>query len=273
MPESEDLKELLFRAAVKADALRAAGLKGLEVITRARQAGLEREHARLSRRLGAEHPRAMALAIRMEDGVARLGDLKVEIARAEMVAPKAGAAEWVLHGHVRWKDLSPAPGLTVALVDAQGQWVRTLGFACTDAAGYFRLRGTRGPAKAPGREAASAAPNQESPVFLRITNREGVLLHADPHPVSLTLGSVEYREIILDGEMCAPPPEPTPGKETRYLGNSATREIHDRENVKKNCQIDEILPDHRMYFRSQKEALRAGYDFCAHCFAKGQSKR
>jgi hypothetical protein len=273
MPESEDEKEVLSSAAAKVDALRATGLRGLGVITQARQAGLEREHARLLRVMGAEHPRARALAFRIEEGVSRLRDIQVEIARAEMVAPKAGAAEWVLHGHVRWKDLSPAPGLTVALVDAQGQWVRTPGFACTDAAGYFLLRGTRGTAKASGREAASAAPKQESSVYLQITNREGILLYADPQSVPLTLGRVDYREIILDGETCAPPPEPTPVKETRYLGNSATREIHDLEKVKKNCQTDEILLEHRVYFRSQEEALKAGYDYCAYCFPKGRSKR
>src|SRR5574341_889782 len=105
MAESDDFKEVLIRAAAKADALRAAGLKGLEGVTQARQAGLEREHGRLSRKLGAEHPRARALAVRMENGVARLRDLKVEIARAETVAPAVGADKWVLHGYVRRKDL------------------------------------------------------------------------------------------------------------------------------------------------------------------------
>lgn len=217
MPESEDFKEVLFRAAVKADALRAAGLKGLEGVTQARQAGLEREHARLSHKLGAEHPRARALAVRMEDGVARLRDLKVEIAQAETVAPMAGAAEWVLHGYVRWKDLSPAPDLTVALVDAQGQWVRALGFACTDARGYFQLVASIARAE-PAAEAAPLtvpAPPPKLEAHIRITDRNRLQLYRGEEAVPVSLGGVEYREIVLEGGAGGyPPPEedlPGPG--------------------------------------------------------------
>jgi hypothetical protein len=60
---------------------------------------------------------------------------------------------------------------------------------------------------------------------------------------------------------------------TRFLGNSHARELHDLENVKKQCQFDEIKPDHRVYFRTEREALAAGYDHCRYCFGKDKSKR
>ncbi len=215
MAESDDFKEVLIRAAVKADALRAAGLKGLEGVTQARQAGLEREYGRLSRKLGAEHPRTRALSVRMEDGVGRLRDLKVEIARAETVAPTVGADKWVLHGYVRWKDLTPAPDLTVALVDTKGQWLRALGFACTDARGYFQLvasiGGTEPAAKAGG--PAMAALSAKIEAHIRITDRKRVQLYRGEEALPVSPGGVEYREILLEGAAagCVAPEEEVPG--------------------------------------------------------------
>ena len=213
MPESDDFKDVLFNAAVKADALRAAGLQGLEGVTQARQAGLGREHSRLSRKLGAEHPRAKALAIRMEDGAVRLRDLTVEVARAETVAPRAEAGKWVLHGYVRKKDLSPAPDLTVALVDTQGQWLRALGFACTDARGYFQLVAT----VARAGSASASAPPSKIETHIRITDRHRVQLHRGEEAVPVSPGGVEYREIVLEGggAGCVAPEEEVPGSPPR----------------------------------------------------------
>jgi hypothetical protein len=61
--------------------------------------------------------------------------------------------------------------------------------------------------------------------------------------------------------------------QTRLLGNSHARELHDLENVKKQCQIDEIKPDHRVYFRSEREAVAAGYDYCRYCFGKKKKSK
>jgi hypothetical protein len=239
MAEPEDFKDALLRAAAKADALRAAGLKGLEGLTQARQAGLKREQGRLSQKLGAEHPRVRALAVRMEDGVARLRDLMVDIARAETVAPTAGAAEWVLHGYVRRKDLTPAPDLTVSLVDAQGQWIKALGFACTDARGYFQLVASLGGTEPPGKPEQPGKPElpgkpgpagkldpagkavlaPKLQAHVRITDRNRLQLYRGEEAVPISPGAVEYREIILeDGSAgCVAPeegevPSPTPGK-------------------------------------------------------------
>ena len=62
-------------------------------------------------------------------------------------------------------------------------------------------------------------------------------------------------------------------KKTRYLGNTSTHELHDLNNEKKNCRIDQIRFDHWIGFKTQKEATEAGYDFCAFCFGRDKSKR
>ena len=65
----------------------------------------------------------------------------------------------------------------------------------------------------------------------------------------------------------------TAAEKTRFLGNSHARELHDLENVKKQCHIGAIKPDHRVFFRTEREALAAGYDHCAFCFGKKKSRR
>jgi hypothetical protein len=207
MSEAEDVDELLFRTAVRADAMRAAGLRGLEDATRARQLGLEREHGRLSGALGATHPRTRAIAERIKDGTARVQHVAVEAARAETTAPRAEPSEWIFHGHVRGKDLKPAPDLTLTLVDASGRWVEALGSACTDAKGYFRIVVVVGTGK-PGasREPAASATPQPG-VHACLTDASRTRVYRGEELIAVQAGSVEYREIVLgqDDSDCAPP--------------------------------------------------------------------
>lgn len=69
------------------------------------------------------------------------------------------------------------------------------------------------------------------------------------------------------------PSESAPQIKTRYLGNSKAREVHDLKNAKRQCQVDKIPADHRVAFRTLREAVAAKYDYCAYCFGKKQSKR
>jgi hypothetical protein len=95
-----------------------------------------------------------------------------------------------------------------------------------------------------------------------------------------TLSQLRLLKADLSGG--APQPAPagatptraaTAAQPTRFLGNSHQRELHDLENTKKQCHIDDIKADHRVYFRSEREAVAAGYDYCRYCFGKQKSKR
>jgi hypothetical protein len=60
----------------------------------------------------------------------------------------------------------------------------------------------------------------------------------------------------------------------RYLANKSPskKEVHDLENEKTNCQIDEIIKaKNDKPYSSQKAANDDGYDNCAYCI--GDSKR
>ena len=199
----DDLDPVLLAAAAKADALRAAGLAGLSGVTEARQAALERERGRLAETLGRDHPRVQALGHRLEDGATRLRDLGVEIARAKTVMPQVGEAEWAVHGHVRHADRTAAPDVTVLLVDSAGRWQRPLGYACSDAEGYFRLvsKVERAPAASPALRA-----------YLRVIGPERRELYRGEEALAVTPRAVEYREIVLHdgGRGCASPEEDLP---------------------------------------------------------------
>lgn len=52
----------------------------------------------------------------------------------------------------------------------------------------------------------------------------------------------------------------------RYLGNVNTTEVHDLDNEKSLCQIDEIIKaGHDQPFQSLEAAHRAGYNNCHWC--------
>ena len=54
----------------------------------------------------------------------------------------------------------------------------------------------------------------------------------------------------------------------RYLANTSPtkREVHDLDNEKTKCQINEIIAaNHDKPYNSQQTANADGYDNCAHC--------
>ncbi len=60
----------------------------------------------------------------------------------------------------------------------------------------------------------------------------------------------------------------------KYCGNTNTTEVHDLENEKTNCQIDEIIrAGHTKAFNPDTltQAHSEGYDYCARCI--GGSRR
>lgn len=58
----------------------------------------------------------------------------------------------------------------------------------------------------------------------------------------------------------------------RYLANVRTREVHDLDNEKSQCQIDEIIrAGNEKPYESLRAAHNDGFDNCHYCI--GNSKR
>lgn len=169
-----------------ADAQRADQLEHLAVARQAKGKGLERERARLAKKLGADHPRVAAIADRLTANAGMRRDLSLEVARARTPIPTVDDTTWAFLGVVRDPDLQPVAGITVALYDARGRWVESLGYACTDDNGRFRI------------EAKNVAAFKE-PVFARASSADGTLLAVDENSLTPAGGAIDYREITLSG--------------------------------------------------------------------------
>lgn len=75
-------------------------------------------------------------------------------------------------------------------------------------------------------------------------------------------GTTLTRRLVID----LTPQGVEPGRfPARYLGNACERELHDLDNEKPQCQINEIARDRRYYFNTVAEAQAMGYDTCGHC--------
>lgn len=190
----EDVRREVDKNVGGADVKRGDKLEGLQTVRGAKAAGMLREHARLSRKLGADHPRVLGLAVKMETNRLLLRDLAVETVRARTDTPVADEGTWILHGYVRDQELQPVAYVTVAPYDRRGRWVERLGFACTREDGYFRLD-------------ASDLDDISAPVFIHVLNSQASHLYADTVPFTPAGGRVDSREIVLqaDAQACAPP--------------------------------------------------------------------
>jgi hypothetical protein len=211
----------------------------------------------------------------------------------------------VFHGFVSDGKLHPQKGLTVRMTIARdgGKGSNALS-ATTDADGYFRIllgrdadggRKTktpegdvelservtewlsRGNAKTDTHTTAAAAEatSDRSEVLARveILDANNNAIHEDPVPLVVNAGTA-YREYVIENKNSGHDrPGPAGNSATRFLGNSNSREVHDMQNIKKNCRIDQIAADYRVFFATEQEAVKARYDYCAYCFGKAKSKR
>jgi hypothetical protein len=213
-----DLKNVasnIERGIETADAERAKSLEHLQIVRNAKAKSLNREHDRLSAKYGAKHPRVVALKARIKLNDGLLSNLSTEIVRAKTEIPVVGETSWVLHGFVRDLNDKPLKGLTVAPYDSAnrtGNWVKHLGFACTNELGYFKI------------EAKDIKEGTQETVFLRVLNKEGATLFCDQQPNTPRPGGLDYREIRIGGDVveCAPPPPPTEAQKPWIVKGTVT---------------------------------------------------
>ena len=186
------------------DSARAEALEGLQQLSTAKINYLQRSRARLVDRLGAEDPRVLELNGVIASNQLRTRALKVEVDRASAGTVDADSRGWAVHGYVWNQDSVGQPNLTVATCDRDGQWVRSLGYACTDKKGYFKLSYRQSSEKGVDEMGTF---NKSPEIFIRVSDQKKNVLTTDERPLRLELGQVEYREIFLGGERasCQPP--------------------------------------------------------------------
>jgi beta-lactam-binding protein with PASTA domain len=196
----EEVDKAVTQQLASLDPQRAQAVAELHKVRIARAESFVREKQRLTLKYGPEDPRLAILdaKIRFNDGLTR--DLGFEAVRAGTEVPVVDKNSFVFHGFVRNCAGDPKPGLTVALYDGQGAWIRGMGYGCTDEHGYFKMQG------AGLSDAAGAAPVVAK---IRVYDKQ-TLLVTDAKPLPITPGKSEYRLIIVcDDGTCPPPPGDT----------------------------------------------------------------
>lgn len=193
-----DISQSLETSVTDADRLRANGLEGLHKMRRVKMKSQQRELARLSRKLGDDHPQVVALQQKITTNQVLIRNLDLERDRAQVEIPIANEETWILHGFVRDQELKNLSNLTVALYSQQGEWIESWGFACTNKKGYFKLVTTPNPDTL-----------QRMQVFIRVLDQQKKPLYIGQQALTPALGQVNYREIIIPSEpIVCPPPEP-----------------------------------------------------------------
>lgn len=189
----DQISQALQQNLPQLDVMRATVLDRMQLVRVARAASLTSEHARLSAKLGEDHPRVAELANRQAENDELIRALRVESERARVEVPEADAETWILHGFVFDDQMRGISGVTVALYDQSGEFVRALGFTSTSTNGSFRLD-------------ARNFQSVESPVFIHVLNAQGAHLHTDDVPLTPELGKVVYQEVIVTGAATNTPP-------------------------------------------------------------------
>ncbi|MCG8356013.1 MAG: hypothetical protein MI920_10605 [Kiloniellales bacterium] len=224
----DSIGEQFEKGVAGADSARAAEVQGFQRVRAAKATGMERARSRTAARLGEDHPRVAALDRKIDANRTLTRQLVFESERAVTETPKADPKGWSLHGHVRNADLTAAPGLTVALYDEKGQWLRELGHDCTDATGHFLLSYSvekddderkddkkKDPKEQRKVSVIARAATPKARFHVRVFSKKQEQLYQGPTDIAPAPGGVDYREIILGDEVC-PPPEPSdpPKKDT-----------------------------------------------------------
>ncbi len=178
---------------------RARGLERVKTIQDVKNGSLERESARLTKKYGEDHPRVQKIESRLTYNQSLMKDLAVEIDRSKAEVPAIDANTWMVHGRVLDETRIGIEGLTVSLFDEKGNWIKQMGYSCTDERGYFAITYST----------EEDEKQREQGLFLTVTDKEHCVLHREREPLYVRLGWIDYREIVIDdqGEVC-PPPEP-----------------------------------------------------------------
>jgi len=200
------VSETLEKTIVGLDQARAADLGEMSEVRVAKFNVLARDRVRLAAKLGATDPRVLAIDASLALHAQTVPGFASEIAISTAPQPRVDESSWVLHGLVLDASRKPIQGVTVALYQ-KDTWLQNLGFACTDANGYFVLM------------VQEALKIDRGPFSIDILRNEKIIFIA-PDPVTIRPGHVEFREIVIDaiantcpppsGNQPAPPAPPTP---------------------------------------------------------------
>ncbi|MDY6979976.1 MAG: hypothetical protein SV201_08850 [Pseudomonadota bacterium] len=244
-----------------------------------------RELRRLKNKLGEEHPRVRDLQRGLKRTAASLQDAEKTRDDINRKVPETEPGETLMHGKIKDELGKGVTGLSVVLHDQSGNELE-IDNVRTDKTGYFSTKISS--------EVMEQAKNTDWTFSVR--RDDGIVIYSHENNIKLApeknllinavvsrdkLRPVEVNERLKQpfNSQTKARRKPVPvnidalkSKGYVILGNKRSREIHDLGNIQKGCQIDEIAMSNRMPFKSEKDAVEKGYDYCAYCFGPEKSK-
>lgn len=139
-PVPSDLQSFGNSVVTSASQLSVAGTSMAASVHLARLSALKRATTAAVASYGAHSAEADAANQAESVAQAQAGQLQILHQRAATTPPTVEAAGWALHGRIYDANLVPQERYTVFFVDAQKNYLSELGFAYTDATGYFLIQ-------------------------------------------------------------------------------------------------------------------------------------
>lgn len=198
-PGDEQIRQMLDSSVTGLDAHRTESLQHTLLLQSNKNRALKKEEVRLQKKYGADHPRVAKIANRLDYNRSALPDMKTEFERSQINVPEFDPNTWMVHGRVLNQKLAGIKDLTLALYDADGKVEKRLDFACTDERGYYAIRYQV-------KEGDDPAIDPKTDYYLAVTDGESHVCHKEDEPLHVVIGRTDYRQIILDGAKCTPPP-------------------------------------------------------------------
>lgn len=182
------------------DGMRLKNLQNLKSVQQVKKKALEREKKRLSDKYGANHRRAKKLDAKMKLNEGLMKGIDMEIDRASIKYHPFDKLTWMVQGRVLNKNGKGIEGLTIALHDEEGQWIRDLGYSCTDNFGYFALI-------YPSKKGKKSEIKEDQELFLTVSDKKQRILHKESDPLFVKIGKRDSRLIVITDleEICTPP--------------------------------------------------------------------
>ncbi len=189
-----DIEQTLDDGIAGADAQRAEHLRNFQRTREAKHNIHAREHARLTLKYGANHPRVAALTNKMSVNRGIIGEVEQERVRAAKPVPDSDENSWIVHGFVRDENRRGLARMTVAFYARDGRRIARLGHACTDDDGYFKITST------------DLDQSVLDKVYLGLSEN-GTRIFKDSRGLTPEPDTVVYREIILRAGGDCPEPD------------------------------------------------------------------
>lgn len=192
---------------------RATSLEETRLMRDVKAKAQTKERERLRKKYGDNHPKVKRIDTRINYNQNFRKEIDIQIDHARTKLDPISPNGWRVHGRVFKADgLSPVNDLTISLFDEAGQWVRELGYDCTNEKGFYSI--TYEPEKGRGEskgtlneEVITDKGNEKSDkaLFLTVTDEEREIIHQEKEALFFAPGQIEYREIILSEKACEPP--------------------------------------------------------------------